>query len=112
MKGSHCTLKTQGKGQKRGSEMALATLVALHLFVVVLGSAFDVITAVAPGLVATFSVSGSAPAVVSVYPPTPEMEEEEPAVVVVFVVVVVVVAVLVVVVVVGWRGFLSPMVDL
>ena len=83
--------------------MALATFAALRLFVVVAGSASDVITAVAPGLAATFSVSGSAPAVVSLSPPTPEMEEEEPVVVVV---------VVVLVVVVGWRGFLSPMVDL
>ena len=57
--------------------MALATFAALRLFVVVPRSASDVVTAVAPGLAATFSVSGSAPAVVSVSPPTPEMEEEE-----------------------------------
>ena len=59
--------------------------------------ASDVITAVAPGLAATFSVSGSAPAVVSVSPPTPEMEQP-----------------VVVVVVVGWRDLLAaiPMSDL
>ena len=94
--------------------MALATFVALRLFVLVPGSASDVITVVAPGLAATFSVSGSAPAVVSLSPPTPEMEEEEEPAVVAdnVVVVVVVVVVLVMVVVVGWRDFLSPMVDL
>ena len=45
-------------------------------------TASDVITAVVPeGPAATFSVSGSSPAVVSVSPPTPEMEQ--PVVVVV-----------------------------
>ena len=56
-------------------------------------TASDVTTAVVPGgLAATFSVSGSAPAVVFVSPPTPEMEQP---------------VVVVVVVVVGWRDLLA-----
>ena len=69
--------------------------------VVVVATASDVVTAVVPeGLAATFSVSESAPAVVSVSPPTPEIDQP--------------VVVVVVVVVVEWRDLLAviPMSDL